>query len=315
MPWASPSNSTRQDQTSAVPRAAAAGASTPATGRDPHEELQVRLTAQRILEEHLRNDRTPEQRTTEPANPRFWEGTRIDLTGATLTHLNFDHCHIAEADFATSTFTGRTMFLRTTFTGDVEFGGATFTGPVGFGGATFSGYAWFHETTFTGMAWFRQTTFTENVEFSRATFTRGAGLDEANFTGDAEFHRTAFIGTAGFSRATFTRGARFDEVAFTGDVPNLATGSGGQVIVLLQGRELLAAIDGVLHMNNDLLDAGTDAARKQWWKGTLVRLFDILNEGGSAWRISEGMEGLTTRVDPTVGLGQRLPGSVDPEAG
>ncbi|MFF4414531.1 hypothetical protein ACFYY8_18550 [Streptosporangium sp. NPDC001559] len=55
MPWMSPSNSTRQDQASAVPRAAIAGAPTPATGRDPHEELQVRLTAQRILEEHLRN--------------------------------------------------------------------------------------------------------------------------------------------------------------------------------------------------------------------------------------------------------------------
>ncbi|MFI7423218.1 hypothetical protein [Nonomuraea sp. NPDC049684] len=40
----------------AVPRAAVGGISAPATGRDPQEERQVRLTAQRILAAHLRHD-------------------------------------------------------------------------------------------------------------------------------------------------------------------------------------------------------------------------------------------------------------------
>ncbi|MEV4078519.1 hypothetical protein AB0J73_52785, partial [Nonomuraea fuscirosea] len=43
----------------AVPRAAVAGVATPATGRDPQEERQVRLTAQRILTAHLRYDNSP----------------------------------------------------------------------------------------------------------------------------------------------------------------------------------------------------------------------------------------------------------------
>ncbi|SEK63068.1 hypothetical protein [Nonomuraea pusilla] len=48
MPYTPPADATDPAEP-AVPRAAVAGVSAPSTGRDPHEERQVRLTAQRIL--------------------------------------------------------------------------------------------------------------------------------------------------------------------------------------------------------------------------------------------------------------------------
>ena len=59
------------------------------------QERQVRLTAQRILAEHLRDERNPDQRSASPPGPRFWPGISLDLTGATLIGLDF-HRVIAE---------------------------------------------------------------------------------------------------------------------------------------------------------------------------------------------------------------------------
>ena len=54
------------------------------------QERQVRLTAQRILAEHLRDDRPKDQRSTDPPSPRFWPGIRLDLAGATLIDFNLE---------------------------------------------------------------------------------------------------------------------------------------------------------------------------------------------------------------------------------
>lgn len=146
MPWVSPGGA-QQDLAPAVPRAAIAGVSVPFSGRDPHEELQVRLTAQRILEEHLRDDRTSDERTTEPADPRFWEGMRIDLTGTTITDLDFRNCHPAEAVFTGATFTGDAVFVRAAFAGDAVFIEATFTRDARFDKATLTKSAVFFDAT------------------------------------------------------------------------------------------------------------------------------------------------------------------------
>ncbi|MEU1879884.1 pentapeptide repeat-containing protein [Streptosporangium sp. NPDC020072] len=191
MPWVSPDDA-QQDLAPAVPRAAIAGASTPATGRNPHEELQVRLTAQRILSEHLRDDRTPDKRTAEPAGPQFWEGMRIDLTGATLTNLNFRNCHVTEADFSNVTFAGRATFFR----------------------ATFIEVAWFVGATFTGSAEFTRVTFTKNAAFHWAAFTKGADFHQVTFTQAALFFGATFTKRIGFHETTFAENARFDEVTF-----------------------------------------------------------------------------------------------------
>ena len=83
----------------------------------------MRLTAQRILADHLR----PGSGRARPV-VTFWADRTIDLTGAVLIDFDMSDCEVSTARFAGATLTG-----------DVGFGEATFTGDVGFGGATFNG--------------------------------------------------------------------------------------------------------------------------------------------------------------------------------
>ncbi len=190
------------------------------------QERQVRLTAQRILSDHLRKP-DDNQRLTSRAT-RFWDQVTLDLTGATLIDFDLRQCMVTgEASFNGATFSGDAWFGGATFSGDAWFGGATFTGDAVFGRATFSGDAWFGGATFTGGARFGETTFTGPAAFSGATFTRRAGFGEANFTSHAGFDRATFNGDAWFQRATFTGDAGFGRVTFADDAWfNWATFSG-----------------------------------------------------------------------------------------
>ncbi|MFD8562648.1 pentapeptide repeat-containing protein [Streptosporangium canum] len=91
---------------------------------DRKGELQVRLTAQRILVVHLRDDRPADQRSTLPAAPAFWEGMNLDLTGATLIDFDLTSGHVTTAIFDKATFAGDARFVEADFTGDADFGGA-----------------------------------------------------------------------------------------------------------------------------------------------------------------------------------------------
>ena len=152
------------------------------------QERQVRLTAQSILAEHLRDDRAKDQQSTDPPSSRFWNNIRLDLTGAILIDFNLANGVVADANFRRAAFSGGASFSGATFSGDARFGGAAFSGDALFGEATFSGDAW----------------------FDKATFTRGASFDEAAFTGDA-----------GFGEATFSGGAWFGEAAFSANADAL----------------------------------------------------------------------------------------------
>jgi uncharacterized protein YjbI with pentapeptide repeats len=196
------------------------------------QELQVRQAAQRILAAHLRDRRPQDKRDTTPADDRFWEGMRLDLSHAALINWNFRDCHVAVASFSQATFTGLAWFKGATFPGPVWFDGATFTGEAGFDGATFTGEARFNGTTFTGPAafvsatffgralfervtfkddaYFHVTAFNDTAWFDGATFTGEAGFDGAHFTGEARFNGTTFTGEARFDGAAFARPARFD---------------------------------------------------------------------------------------------------------
>ncbi|MEU0520360.1 pentapeptide repeat-containing protein [Streptosporangium sp. NPDC006007] len=197
--------------------------------KDPERERQVRITAQRILAEHLRDDRGSKDQDRVSAEPRFWEGMRLDLTGATLIDLDFHYCHVTGAQFLGATFTGNAKFYGATFTRDVSFKGSTFTGEAGFDRTTFTEKAAFRGATFTKNAKFDSATFREDVTFSGTTFTRNAmfekaaftkdtWFDKAAFTRDAVFSKAVFTGYAGFSRATFAREAWFDGTIFTGTI-------------------------------------------------------------------------------------------------
>lgn len=102
------------------------------------QEKQVRLTAQRILADHLRQPDGSQQEAGQPA-AHLWDQVDLNLTGATLIDFSLANSKVTgDAGFDGATFTGNAGFDGTTFTGQAEFDRATFTGDARFGGATFS---------------------------------------------------------------------------------------------------------------------------------------------------------------------------------
>jgi Pentapeptide repeats (9 copies) len=180
------------------------------------QERQVRLTAQRILTEHLRDDRAKGKRSTEPPSPRFWPDIRIDLGGATLIDFDLGNGVMADANFDRATFSGNARFDRATFSSDARFGDATFSHRAWFIGATFS-RTWFEAATFSGDALFGEATFSGEAGFAGATLSGDAWFDGATFGDRAWFIGATFSGDARFDRATFSSDAWFQDATFSGD--------------------------------------------------------------------------------------------------
>jgi hypothetical protein len=202
------------------------------------QELQVRLTAQRILADHLRPGPSPRQPMT-----TYWgkqdSDIDIDLTGATLIDFDLSDCRIGTGRFAGATFSGDAKFGRAAFSGNARFAGAAFSGNAGFvdaafsgdagffgvafsetakfSGAAFSGDAWFDRATFIGDASFHRAAFSGDAWFVWASFSGIAVFVEAAFGGSAGFDGATFEGNAGFGWVTFSGNARFDRVVFVGD--------------------------------------------------------------------------------------------------
>ncbi|SDM06349.1 pentapeptide repeat-containing protein [Nonomuraea jiangxiensis] len=184
---------------------------------DQEGERQVRLTAQRILGEHLRDDRPLKRRDKLPPSPLLWEGMRIDLTGATLIDFDWIDAHISTAEFSRAHFIGDARFLRATFgerasfkvtsfeaatfTGYADFGEATFGGGARFEGATFADTAWFGWATMWG-ADFRGVTFAGNAYFEEASIPGSASFEASIYTGDANYTGMGVAGEVRFANAT-----------------------------------------------------------------------------------------------------------------
>ncbi|MFI7640623.1 pentapeptide repeat-containing protein [Nonomuraea sp. NPDC049400] len=180
MPWTPPRKEDRQEQIRAAQRASrtrSPGRAEARVTRDPDEERQVRLTAQRLLVNHLLWQKPRWWERSTAANPLFWPGIRLDLTGATLLDFNFNSRRVHQA----------------------HFNGATFIGPAGFNNVTFSGPAWFGGATFTGDVWFGETIFSETARFNGATFTGDVWFGKVIFSGDARFNGATFTGDALFA--------------------------------------------------------------------------------------------------------------------
>lgn len=165
------------------------------------QERQVRLTAQRILAEHLRDDRAKDKRSTDDPSPRFWSDIRLDLVAATLIDFNLDNAVIAHAILNEATIS------------DASFVGATFSGPASFYEATFTGDAGFDEVTFSDGVMFIGATFNDNADFDATTFNADAFLG-AIFNNGAKFSRTTFNSPTMFSGAIFN--GREGSLSFTG---------------------------------------------------------------------------------------------------
>src|SRR5262249_27471267 len=138
-------------------------------------ERQVRLTAQRILTDHLKPGPNPQPAGT------FWQDIDLDLTGATLIDLDLSRCSLRNA----------------------TFNDARFAGGAWFDGAQFAGIAWFLGAQFAGDAGFDNAQFSGDAGFDSAQFAGGAGFDGAQFAGDAGFDGAQFFGDAGFDGARF----------------------------------------------------------------------------------------------------------------
>lgn len=204
----------------------------PADAHTRHEqrrqELQVRLTAQRILTAHLRADAGI-----------FWPGIDLDLTEAQLHRFDLTNCHIRNAQFGKAQFSGDTRFRKAQFAGDVWFVEVQFSGNVWFNDVQFFQNAWFDLAHFSGdaefvaahfsqIAGFSKVQFFENAWFNSAQFSRYAWFAAAHFSGDAMFHEAhfswdamfgeaQFSGHAGFSKAQFYGKAIFDSAQFSGN--------------------------------------------------------------------------------------------------
>jgi uncharacterized protein YjbI with pentapeptide repeats len=161
------------------------------------QEREVRLTAQRILHQHLQ------------PSADFWPNIDIDLTGATLIDFSLANCRIATASFRS-----------TTFTGDAWFDGAEFDGPA----------AWFVDAKFDGNAVFVSSKFGGSAGFVGAKFGGDAVFDGAKFDGDAEFTGAKFDGDAGFTETKFDGGARFVRAKFGSDAVFISSEFGGDAV-------------------------------------------------------------------------------------
>ncbi|MBT2212883.1 pentapeptide repeat-containing protein [Actinomadura sp. NEAU-AAG7] len=179
---------------------------------DARQELQVRLTAQRLLQRHL----TIIQLASNPA--MYWENIDIDLTGAHLIDFDFTNCCPAGATFTNAYFIGDTRFGAARFAGRTVFGGARFNGTSYFSAAQFSANADFRGTRFDGYMRFRTVEFDGDADFGAAQFSGGADFRAAQFRGDALFEGGRFGGDAMFNEAnigglTVFCGTRFDRRA------------------------------------------------------------------------------------------------------
>ncbi|MEV6226832.1 pentapeptide repeat-containing protein [Saccharopolyspora shandongensis] len=185
------------------------------------QELKVRLTAQRLIVDHLR---PYHDRNGNPTNPKFWDNLNLDLTGAILIDWDMHHCHVRTCHFNKASFQGTAMFVEAEFQNSAFFDGATFQGPAVFGRASFQGYTWFDEVSFQdeayfrdasfqGNAWFDKVSFHGEANFGRASFRHEVRFSEASFQ-DSDFDGATFQGFASFSEASFQESAHFNEASF-----------------------------------------------------------------------------------------------------
>jgi uncharacterized protein YjbI with pentapeptide repeats len=171
------------------------------------QEREVRVTAQRILGEHLHPG-------PDPDNPdmTFWSDISLDLSGAVLVDFSMTNCRLHTA-----------MFMGARFVGHAGFGGAQFSGHAWFEGVRFAGHAWFKNARFAGVANFDHAEFDGRTSFAEAQFTGYgdytglAGFRGARFAGEAWFRGAGFAGDAEFGEATFNGRTVFSGARFAGD--------------------------------------------------------------------------------------------------
>ncbi|KAB2390488.1 pentapeptide repeat-containing protein [Actinomadura montaniterrae] len=215
MPYTPPLDPTREADPEAAQRAAARRyhavrgnarpAAQPTTTPNPNEERQVRLTAQRILLDHLKFDaRVP------------WNKLDLDLTGATLLTFDLSNCTLSSARLSGATFHGTTDFRGLNLAGEARFDDTIFSGLTLFMEATFAGSANFGRAIFSRQTDFGGASFSMQTSFERATFSNVTNFGGVTFSKSFSFNGATFAGPALFSQMTSSERATFRGSTFSG---------------------------------------------------------------------------------------------------
>lgn len=211
------------------------------------QELQVRLTAQRLLAEHLRSTSD----TEEPSS--YWrdhEDQRIslDLSGATLVRFALAGCQPAQATLTDAQLHGNADLTGAKFHGKTDLTGAQFHGVADLSRADFQTSAYLTGAQFHGVADLSGANFYGVVDMVDAQFHGGADLV------DVQFHERAFLSRAQFGAGAFLSRARFRSAAFLG-------GAEFQGVADLRGAQFDRGVDmeNVRVKSGDRLPAGWTA--------------------------------------------------------
>jgi len=169
------------------------------------DEVQVRITAQRLLKARLRDPRPASERnTTQPeASEEFWPHMRVNLTGAVLHEPNFGGCHLGDAWFTGARLVGAALFDQAVFHGDAVFTGvrcddgldldeATFTGAASFASMMAAGHVSMTGTAFEGPVSLRDARCEGDFSVIDCVFPEGVDLSGVHLTGMAVVVGTVF---------------------------------------------------------------------------------------------------------------------------
>jgi uncharacterized protein YjbI with pentapeptide repeats len=176
------------------------------------QELQVRLTAQRLLAAHLK----PGSAVT------YWCGDNgermvVDLVDAVLVDMDFSDSAIERCNLGGAQFHGDAKLSEAQFHGDANLIGAQFHGYANLIGAQFHGTANLNGAQFHGGAYLQATQFHDGAYLLEAQFHDDAGLFGAQFHGDAFLRKAQFHGDAYLREAQFHATASLNEVQFHRD--------------------------------------------------------------------------------------------------
>jgi uncharacterized protein YjbI with pentapeptide repeats len=169
------------------------------TADDARQESEVRVTAQRILCDHLKAHSGAQQ------SGSFWSSMDINLVGAELVDFDISECRIGGGNFTDAAFQGDFTCHEAMFDGKVLFDRAVFNNDASFSGADFR-----------RRVWFRSSKFLAKVYFSKTSFSKGANFWTARFEEPASFGETVFGDAATFTKVEFSKEAYFLDVKFYG---------------------------------------------------------------------------------------------------
>ncbi|MGW3961931.1 pentapeptide repeat-containing protein [Amycolatopsis sp. NPDC005003] len=155
---------------------------------EQEQELQVRLTAQRLIKDLL-----------PPADAPGAVDYYLDLTGAVVEYLDFSGCRIGGMLLRYAALHSSTNLSGCRFTGKVYFTAAgTDVGRlIGYfrcRGAVFESHAWFSGTHFAELTDFTDTTFAGPTTFKDARFANDALFTGVKVTGSLDLRHACFRG-------------------------------------------------------------------------------------------------------------------------